>query len=107
MNEIDNIEVVGRPVLPISTFQDSKQARVYVHSEDRIHMSWDIGQTDNEMILSFEFIPENYPSGSYCFWSSPREYQDAISEVPWIQSNMDDDHPDKNHDFDQEEETEF
>jgi hypothetical protein len=62
-------------------YLDDKSSLIYVVTmENYIHQSWMI----DGQIVSYENIPENYPSGSLCLFESLEEYLEAIKEVSWI-----------------------
>lgn len=67
-------------------FQDSKSAFQNIHLpfDGYLHMSWKL--LDGK-VLSFEFMPENYPAGSYIVWENQQEYLEAIEDVSWIMEN--------------------
>jgi hypothetical protein len=63
-------------------FLDSRDCILQVHTfNDNIHQSWTLS---DGKVISFENIPENYPSGSLCIWDSMDDYIDAISDVDWL-----------------------
>lgn len=67
-------------------FLSEKDALVYVKDEgDRIHISWI--DNDNE-VLVFEHIPENYPSTAHTKWETVTEYYNTIKDVDWIMNNI-------------------
>lgn len=71
-------------VVFLKKFQHSKNCRVCVVTEDGyVHMSWD---TEDNQVLSFEYIPDNYPAGTYILWNSEDEYEKEIKEIQWIQN---------------------
>lgn len=70
---------------------ESKQALVNVITEDMgyIHASAVVkGDNNTNKVLSFEYIPVNYPQWSFLVFDSLKEYYDAIKDVDWIMDEL-------------------
>lgn len=67
---------------PIPSLLDDKDSLLLVTApyDGYIHQSWLI----EGRVVSFEHIPENYPSGGLMVSQSIEEYIEAIKEVSWI-----------------------
>jgi len=66
----------------IPGFMGDKSALVDVETADGCkHISWELG---GGKIISFEVIPDNYPSTSVCIWNSIDEYIEGIKSIDWI-----------------------
>lgn len=55
--------------------------QVNCFEESYVHQSWLL---PDGKVISFEDIPDNYPSGSLAIWESVDDYIDGIAEVGWI-----------------------
>lgn len=68
--------------------EDKKCGIVSAYSPDSsyVHQSF---LTADSKIISFEFMPCNYPAASLTVWESEEAYAEAIEEVDWILENAD------------------
>ena len=64
-------------------FVNTKQALVHVESLEGkyIHVAWELS---DGKIISFEYIPCNWPLGSMMISKSLDEYKEAIRDAYWI-----------------------
>ncbi len=63
-------------------YLETKQAYKHVVTPGGyLHVSWLL---PDDKVVSFEYVPESYPAGSLCMWSSKHQYDHAISDVDWI-----------------------
>lgn len=69
--------------IAIPSYLDDKGCllRVFSFEGGYVHQSWLLSENE---VISYESIPDNYPSGTLCVWDSLEEYADAISSVSWI-----------------------
>lgn len=69
--------------IQIPTYMDDKSCLLHVHTtdSDMIHQSWLL---DGDRVICYEYIPQNYPSGSMCVWDHFDDYVNAIADVYWL-----------------------
>lgn len=69
----------------IPMLMETKHALVDVYFDDKVHVSWEV---EEGKVVSFEYVPENYPAGGLSTWQDKREYVDAIKDCGWIVSGI-------------------